>query len=278
MNYRFTTFFTACLWCWHPFVLLRAAPLWVQPSGVTGPTPTPVNHALFDGSSYLRVSSASPSGLSDSSSGTISFFVKFNGPNLTTQYVYSIGNGSNLTFYVIRSATLNRIVISGYDQYGNEDLNIRSTTGVTAEMGWTHVMATWTVGANTSLRNIYINGVADTVIAGAWDTNNDGINYAIPGATRITIGGSPADTPGGLLNGCLAELWFNDTRNNVIGDYYAGGKPVAQGANGELAIGASPVVYYSSAGSGNSWNSNGGTGGALTRVGTLGTDPSPPTF
>lgn len=267
----------AAVWFWTS-TNLWALPLWSTAGIGTAGTVNTVNHAVFGGSQYLRVSSATPSGLGDSVSGTIAFWVRFNGPDLTSQFIFSIGNGATATFFVARSATLNQIVVSGYDQFGNEDINIRSTTGITAAMGWTHVMATWTVGANTTLRNFYINGVADTPIAGNWDTNSDGINYSISGTTRVTIGGTTADTPLALLNGGLAELWFNDTRNNVIADYYAGGKAVPLGSTGELAIGTPPVFYYCFGGRGDSWTTNGGSGGALTKVGTLTTDPTPPEF
>lgn len=267
-----------CLWCWAPLANLHAVPLHVFLGGGTpAGTSLDVNHAVFNGSQYLRVSSATPSGLADGYSGTISFWVKFNGADLTSQFIFSLGIGATQTLFVARSSTLNRIVVTGYDTFANEDMNFRSTNGVTAASGWTHIMMCWTIGADTSLRKIYINGVSETLVVTTWDLGP--LNYADTGATRVTVGGNSADVPLGQLNGAIAELWFDDVYNNVIGDYYSGGKAVALGSDGSTPTGSQPIFYYSGAGTGASWTTNSGTGGALTiNSGSLTTDADPPEY
>ena len=137
----------------------------------------------------------------------------------------------------------------------------------------------WTIGADTTKRKIYINGTSETIVATAWDTAGVDFDYSTTGNTRVTVAGNSADTPVAVLNGAIAELWFNDTYNDVIGDYYSAGKAVALGSTGQLPIGSDPVFYYSGAGTGASWTTNSGTGGALTiNSGSLTTDASPPQF
>lgn len=250
------------------------------------PTPVvgnPVNHAVFDGSTYLRVSNAAPAGLPDSSKvGTISFDVKF-ADNLTTRRILVIGNTSTPTgsLYISRSQTLNRMVVNAYNIFGVEAINCRSTNGITAEMGWTHVLMAWNTA--TPACRIWINGVEETLVAGYVLTTDAELDYAVPtNNTRITVGANfESASPTGVMSGGLANLWFDDTYNPVVADYYtlATGKRVALGATGQLPTGTQPVLFFSNDGSGPAWLGNSGSGGAFTKFGgTLTTDPSPPQY
>lgn len=240
-----------------------------------------VNHAVFSGSQYLRVDNASPGGIADSVNGTIAFWVKFNGPDLTSQFIFAISHDDAPRLYVARSGTGNQIVVWGEDTFGNNDLSLRSTTGITAASGWTHVMICWSLGADNTLKRIYINGVSDTVVAG-FVFDQGPLNYYDSGNTRITVGGSYAASPLAQLNGAIAELWFDDVYNNSISDYYTvgTGKAVALGTNGEIPVTSNtPAFYYSGAGTGAAWTTNSGLGGALTlNSGSLTTDPNPPEY
>lgn len=251
-------------------------PLWAT-AGVVGATSLKnVNHAIFAGAEYLRVSSATPTGLDDGKAGTVSFWVKFTGPALTLQRICSFSFGDVLRLNIARSATNDAIVVQGYNSAGTNILLLRGSTGIVAASGWTQVTACWDLATPGSAR-IYINGVADTLSISTPFTD-DFLDYVTPGATRITLGGGFSASPENLLVGGLAQFWFDDSYNNVIADYYAAGKAVPVGANGQLPIGTAPVIYFSAGGTGDSWTTNGGTGGALTKVGTLTTDPSPPQF
>lgn len=264
-------------------VLVAYAPavVWALPSQyffrrsvAAPPAANPINNAVFGGSQYLRVSSSTPSGLSNSKAFTVSFWVKMNGGDGVGQFITYISYGAIARFFVARGSS-NKIRVGAWNVGQTEILNLTGASDVVVSSGWTHVMVAVDL-TSTANRALYINGVNEAATS-TWTTyTNDFINFLDTGGTRITIGADKENTPGFFLNGALGELWFNDTYNNVIGDYYSAGKAVPVGATGQLPIGTSPVLYYSPGGSGNSWNSNGGTGGTLTRTGTLTTDADPP--
>lgn len=261
------------LLAWMPLANLRAIPLWVFSGGGVSVPGTGINHAVFNGTNtYLRASAASPTGLIDAKTGSISFWIKPAADGVGYR-VLSIGNGNIARFSVARGST-NVIAIQGWNSAGTQILDIRSTSTVLAASGWTHVHACWDL-ANTALRKIYLNGVSDTVNAVIY--TNEIIDY-VSTTPRITVGADFADIAANIMNGGLGELLFDEGYNDVIGDYYAGGKAVPVGANGQLVTGISPPIYFSGAGSGNSWETNSGTGGALVRNGTLTVDVSPPQF
>lgn len=261
-----------CLWCWAP--LVQAVPLHVFLGGGTPVSSAlDINHAVFNGSNtYLRVSSASPTGLVDAKTGTISFWFKPAADGVNYR-ILTIGNSSTARFSVAKGST-NVLVFQGWSSANILILDIRSTSTVLAASGWTHVKACWDL-TNTSLRKIYINGASDTV--NAVEYQNLTIDY-VSTSPRITIGADFADTAGNILNGGIGELWFDDAYNDAIGDYYSGGKAVALGATGGLPNGTSPPIYFSNSGTGDSWSTNNGTGGSLTKFGTFTTDGNPPEF
>lgn len=276
MKHPLIVYVIACLWFWSTTVPLRGVPLWVLLSGESdsAPAPTPINTAVFDGSDYLRASSLTPSGLADGKTGTFSVWLN-PASDGTTRRVITLSNILNFRFAITLS-TGNVFVVQGWDATNTLILDIRSTSTILASSGWVHVMACWDL-TNTSNRKIYINGVSDTIPTPAAYTNAI-IDYVTASQTRWTIGADSSATPTQYFDGSIGELWFDDSYNDVIGDYYNAGDAVFLGSDGSVPTGSSPVLYFSSGGSGDAWNSNGGTGGALTRTGTLTTDGSPPNF
>lgn len=278
MKHPLIVYIVACLWCWGTLAPLKGVPLWVLLSGESNASEpaNPINHAVFAGSQYLRASSMTPSGLSNTKTFTVAFWIKMNGGDGTSQNILTISYGTVLRFSVSRGTT-GKIRAYAYNVGQSEIFQLTGASDVVVASGWTHVMLAVDL-ANTSNRALYINGVNEAATS-TWTTYaNDWIQLNDPGGVRITIGANKENTPGAFLNAALGELWFNDTYNNVISDYYNAGQAVPVGSNGELPIGSSPVLYYSPGGSGNSWNSNGGTGGALTRTGTLTEDGDPPDY
>ncbi len=248
-----------------------AIPLHVFLSGTapSGAVDNPINNAVFGGSQYLRTSTMT--GLTDGKTGTISFWYKCNGGDSTTRRLLFIGTGSGGQRFSVNHRSVNTISIVGLNVGGTTILDMRSTSTILAGSGWIHIMACWDL-ANSSNRAIYFNGVAETVDAATY--TNDDIDYN-PSSPTITICGDSTTSPIQIATGALGEMWFNDSYNNVIGDYYSGGLAVQLGSDGSTPTGSQPVLYLSSSGSGNSWNNN-GTAGSMTRSGTLTTDADPP--
>lgn len=217
--------------------------------------------AGFDGTGdYLSLGSTL-TGVSDSASFTISFWVDFTGGDGANQQIWwSAGNG----FEVLRNAS-NQIQVRGETGGGTDNLDVSSTATQVASEGWCH----WLIVANGSTVKFYKNGSVETPTP----TLYSGTSIDFTSSNQhIAAGNSAADE----VEGSLADLWFDDAANDVIGDYYSSG-PVDLGADGSTPTGSAPVLYLSRAGSGNTWaTDSSGNGNTYTVNGGPLTSPAGP--
>ena len=131
-------------------------------------------------------------------------------------------------------------------------------------------MASWDL-ATAGARHLYITDASDLTVT---TFTNDTIAYTSP--TDSGIGSEPAG--GAKLNGCLAELYFNqaeyldlDVTANRRKFNTASLKPTSLGADGSLPTGTAPILYHRVAdgAAASTFATNLGTGGNFTITGTL---------
>lgn len=278
---KLLTSFLAAWMFWYP-AIAYSIPLHVFLGGTSTPAAndyTPYG-AVFDGTSdYLQFTHATDTlaGLSDSKTWTCSFWVKFNGGDGASQYVWEIStnsSGSNQRLRIRRLNT-NKITVRAYNSSAVEILQIASGTSVTVSSGMTHVLIVVNSNAASKYNKIYINGALEsltTTVALPDDATFD--LAAGGGSTReYTIGATGADAS--LLNADLFDFWFDDSAVDDVSKFYNAGQPVDLGADGSTPTGSPPAVYLSRAGSGDTWNTNSSGGSSFTLNGSLGT---PSTF
>jgi hypothetical protein len=225
--------------------------------------------ASSDGSVYLTAT-AIPSGLSDSKTMTISVWIKpdagSDGANdiITSFYATS-------TQWRVRKTSANTINFLAKDTGGVEAINITSTSTVTSAAGWKHVLIVidMDVKANTK---IYVNGNSDTWTETTFVVGQTLNLTAGSGTWSVFALGNGTE----IFTGSLSDLWIQDTKNDVLADYYLDGEPVDLGPNGTFPTGSQPVFYFSRNGSGDNWAVNGGTGGNMTVTGGALGSPTPP--
>lgn len=268
----FLVYLFAALWCWAPFVQLRAIPLHVFVGGATSASGDySVNTAVFDGTNdYTRRNATFTSGAADGKVVTFAFWIKMHASS-TNGSVYRIfetaTGGSSSRVWINRSAN-NTIGLRAANSSGTTILSIDTATTFTAGGAWTHVYFCADL-ANTSLRKIYINGVSETITVNTYTDAT--IDWVVTGQ-QTNIGSTVGAA--NKLYGSLAEFWGDDVYLDDPTKFYSGGNPVNVGSDGSTPNGSQPLFYFSSTGSGNSWGNN-GTAGSFTVTGTLDTDTSP---
>lgn len=238
-------------------------------SGAAGFT---ANTAVFDGSNdYMRQTTAW-TGLADSKVFTLSSWVKFEGGDGVQQTIAVIHSGTSSRLLFDKTAA-NKLHCEGRDSGGSIQLAFTCDTSLTVASGWTHVYVCIDL-ANQPNSKVYFNGVLDST---TWTTHNDATLDLVPSSfPRETIGGNSGSTPITLLNGALAEFWFDNVYLDDVGKFASGGSPISLGANGETPTGSAPAVYYSLVGSGDSWaGDSSGNGNNATVTGALGTTTPP---
>jgi hypothetical protein len=223
------------------------------------------NAVNFDGTNDYLTRGAKLTGIADGKKGLISFWVKFNGGDGTTQTIAATStNGIAIT-----RTTGNKFSIIGLRNVGTSAVTINSNTAITASSGWSHILASW--DAATSFGKVYLNGTDDTASTFFF---NDNIIYS--NATNFGIGGTTAG--GNKLNADFSDLYLNfaesaDITTSTIRDKFrtVSGKPEYLGVDGSLPTGTAPIVFLK--GQASSFNTNLGTGGNFTVTGAL-TDSS----
>jgi hypothetical protein len=233
-----------------------------------------VDSADFDGTNDYMTRGASLSGVADSKSGILSAWVRLDGGNGVTGFIFNapiaIGDLVN-RFELQRNNNNNFFLVGGRNAAGTQILKLESSGGYVAGATWRHVLASWDLA--TAAGHLYINDVSDITSS---TLTNDTIDYTV---ADFVIGarGDGASK----LNGCLAELYFAPgqyldfsvaaNRRKFIS---AIGKPVPLGTTGVLPTGTAPLVYQhlDNLEAVTFFRINRGTGGNFSIVGVL--DPA----
>ena len=214
----------------------------------------------YDGTNDYAKRGADLTGISDGKAGTFSCWVKFNGGDGSNQRIFSNEGTGGRGCFVNRN-TSNKIVVRMRNASGTSILVLTSTGTYTASSGWTHIIAAWDLA--TPKGYLYINGSDDE--AGGSTETDDTIDYT---QGDVAIGAVEFNN-GAKLNGCLAELWFDDvfydiTTSTVLDDWISGGAPVELGSDGSNP-GAQPLIYAPNGDP----STNAGSGGNFTITGSL---------
>jgi hypothetical protein len=224
----------------------------------------------FDGSNDYLNRGTSLTGLSDGTSGTISFWFRphqtYNASN-AGGIICASGTGIDQGLYVVLANAIDgKLQIRASDSSTNAILDIRASMADLVTGSTYHVMASWVTGGN---RRLYVNGgnVISTSVntAGNIDWAGSGRGLAIGSFTN----GS------NKINADIGEFWFTPTyidlsvEANRLKFRTAAGKPADLGRLGEKPTGSQPLVYFT--GGAPSWNAgtNRGTGGAFTMSGAV---------
>jgi hypothetical protein len=174
--------------------------------------------------------------------------------------VTTLGGGNPGTRAVLGGAD-NRFNIVGHNSAGAEICNIASSVIPFGE--WTHVMGSIDL-SDTAKRHIYVNGEEDLASVGTY--TNDIMDFTM---ADWGIGGYPNRSFANILNGAIADLWFqpgvyidlSDANNRRL-FLRPDGNPVNMGADGSHVTGSAPLVFLS--GDLATWHTNKGTGGGFT--------------
>lgn len=231
------------------------------------------NTAVFDGTNdYMMMTSSGPTGLAASGTQfTFSAWVKFTGgTGSTDDTVFSFGNSAPSVRIAIYRSIANKIALFARNAAGTTILDLVGSTVIGDAGGWLHIYACIDL-TSTSLRKIYINGVAETLVVTTYNTA--GIIAFTSASARYAIGSNINTTPIEKITASVAELWWNDSYLDDPTKFATGGIPISLGSDGSTPTGAAPVFYLM--GSGNGFNINSGTGGNYTVTGSLGTDTPP---
>lgn len=243
-----------------------------QPAaGGGGYTPNAINfYNNGIGNNYLSKSD-SYTGISDGSTGSISFWVKFTGavpvggdniqligPNYFNCRVG--GDNPGDIFFDLASAGFTNV------------FSVFSNSTVFAVGSWYNVLAAW----NTNFTNgnkifkLYIN---NTLIPISSSDGNPAFTISYSGIRQIVPNSSHNN------NIKMSEIWF--APNQFIdfavsanrAKFYSSGSPISLGSTGAIPTGSPPILYLKNAAA--SAGINSGTGGNFTINGTI-TDTTPP--
>ncbi len=221
--------------------------------------------AGFPGSNDYGTISSTLTGAADSTTGTFSLWVNFQGLDATLQHIYW-GGGNSI---VIGKNASNQLIFEGESGGGSQLVTMTSTTTKTATDGWFHWLIVFDT-SNSSLCKFYLDGSAETL---STNTIASGSVDFTQTTNRIGAGTSGLND----FQGDLADFWFDNSYNDVPGDYISGGSPVSLGSDGSTPTGSAPIFFLSRNGSGDSWltDSSGNTNTFTLTGGPL-TSPTPP--
>ena len=223
--------------------------------------------ADFDGTNDSMARGAALTGIANSYTGILSFWLRLDGGDGASQMVCQTGPDDYIQ--ILRNAS-NKMRVTL--QNGGSGVYIFETVSTyTASATWRHFLASWdSTGGGTS--HLYVNDVSDkTVISGS-----TGAIITLGSSTNFYI---CIDTIAGRrVNGALTELYFapaqyldfsieSNRRKFISSD----GKPVDLGATGSTPTGTAPIAYQTvrAGGVATDMATNRGTGGNFTITGTL---------
>lgn len=227
-------------------------------------TPLVLPAVTFDGTNdYLTDQPTFP----DGEEGLFSCWVLFNGGDGSEQmFVYNDGG-----LVKVSKLSNNKIRMIMHNSSSSERIYLDSTTTLTADSTWHHIVGAWKTTSGSEDAQMYIDGVDRTSIV----LQNAGpIDY-----NRTAWGIGARDTGANKLNADVSQLYFTDEYLDLdtpanLAKFYDGG-PVDFGADGSTPTGTQPRVYLNNPTA--SWHTNVGSGGGFTENGALTTAPSSPT-
>ncbi len=225
------------------------------------------NTATFDGSTNYMSVGVVPTGIVNSKVVTLSFWMNPAADGVQS-YPFYAQKSTGGRFRVVKTSA-NKLQVLARNSSNTVILDMTSTSTFTVAGGWKHVYMTFDLNAATSTWRLYINQVADAWVVSI--NTNDTIEFQ-PVGPGYAIG---ADSSGAnKFNGALAEVWF---RNVYLDTVTAFSRVSQAGVCKPITITAtSPAVYFSLAGSGNTWaTDSSGNGNNYTVTGTLGTTTPP---
>ena len=240
-----------------------------------------VESADFDGTNDYMTRGAALTGVSNSKSGILSFWVRIDGSVSTSQYSV-LGSLTSQRFYCVRftSASSNFVGISGYNSSGTSILGLQTSTAYTNSATWRHFLFSWDLASTAG--HLYVND-SDDLNSGLNVLTNDSVDYA--SETNWQIGASGISAGSNKFDGCIAELYFapgqyldfsvtNNRRRFITSSL----KPVYLGKDGAGPTGTAPLVYLHLDPSEALTNfaTNRGTGGDFSITGTLTAGSSSP--
>lgn len=194
---------------------------------------------LFDGSTDFMLRSSALAGLPDGKQGTLSAWIRADGPPLDTRTIFSGDDIGDLHLVAQRLITSNAFTVNARNAADAIVLNFTSAGSLSPE--YRHVLASWDLATLTI--QLYLDDASD-LAAGSTAVDDD-IAYSLP--NRWNIG---AIQSGALLfPGALSDFYFTDTfldltvesnRRKFIDEI---GNPVFLGEKGENPTGSAATVY-----------------------------------
>lgn len=226
---------------------------------------------VFSGSAYLT-RGANYTGLSDSTQGIFSCWVKFTGGNGSTQYLAITDGGLG---YNIQRSDSNKFRVSLTD--GSTEFSFETSSSVTTASGWVHLLASWDTNysSGNKLSHIYLSDTSSKTVVSDGAAFTPDYNQSNHGVGANPSGAYP-------LRAEIADLYFapgqfldfsNSTNRRKF--ISSAGKPVSLGSTGSTPTGVQPLVFLS--GQATTFATNLGSGGGMTTTGSLvdaGTSPS----
>lgn len=216
---------------------------------------------------HLRVE-ASPTGLADAKTGTVSVWFKPITDAAAARFIATWSDGTSVRWSLAWLAA-DTMRLHAFNSGATLIFSWTSSTTWAAGSGWHHFYATWDL-ANSGLRSVYMDGASE---AGTYSTyTNDTIDYLPATTPRYTVAADQANTAGNKPIACLAEFWWDDTyldgATNITDFRNSGtGKPVSLGSDGSTPSGSQPVFYLKTASP--DWETNSGSGGNFTETGAF---------
>lgn len=233
--------------------------------------------AQFDGTNDYMTRGAGLTGASDSKTGIVSFWIRFDGTTGVNQSIFTSfppAGPFSLSWIAGGAGTL---TIVGRNTTGDIRLQFDTISTFSPGTTWYNILASWNLAVAGSGR-LYINDVSNRV-----DTVYTDATIAYSNTTNWRFGASIS--AGNILNACLAEFYFatgqyldfsiTTNRRKFIS---ASGKPVHLGSDGSLPTGTAPLVYQhlAAAEAPANFALNRATGGNFTITGTLTTGSTSP--
>lgn len=239
---------------------------------LSGSSPSYIPYAASsDGNDYMSTAVA-PTGLADGKQFTCAFWLKMAANDGVLKRIYRYEDNGVTKLGISRNASNFIQLAAQSSSSATTILSLVTNTTITVSSGWVHVYICIDM-TSSALAKIYFNGVSQPLTITTY--TDDAIDQTSSTATDAwTIFATAAG--GDNLNGSLSEFWYNDSYLDDPSKFYDNGGPVDLGATGQLPTGSQPVFYFSRTGSGNSWDTNAGTGGNMTITGSFGSPVAPP--
>ena len=172
------------------------------------------------------------------------------------------------TRFSIHCASGDEFNVTGFNSTPTQILSAVAT-GTPTDTDWHHLLVSIDM-ASTSNRAVFLDGTAMSM---TWSTYTDDTIDWVPTSPNCGVGATPSNVA--RWNGDLAELYFHTpasyfdpTNPTNLAKFISGGAPVDLGATGDNPLGLQPLLCLN-AGTTAGWNTNAGSGGGMTLVGTL---------